>query len=91
MKRIIKVKEDIDLLTYLSKNTDYSNKKLKSMIEHRQIKVNGSKPKLPYLLKVNDEVLITTEKIIDVPFSIIYEDDKFLVVHKKSGVLTVGN
>ena len=91
MKRIIKVKEDIDLLTYLSKNTDYSNKKLKSMIEHRQIKVNGSKPKLPYLLKVNDEVLITTEKIIDVPFSIIYEDDKFLVVNKKSGLLTVGN
>ncbi len=90
MKRIIRVKEEIDLLAYLSKNTDYSNKKLKSMIEHKQITVNGHKPKLPYLLKKNDEVLLTTEKIMDVPFSIIYEDDMFLVVNKKSGLLTVG-
>lgn len=89
MKRILKVKEEIDILTLLKKNTDYSNKKLKSMIEYNQILVNGKKIKLPYLLQIDDEVFITTEKVISTPFSILYEDDKFLVVNKKSGLLTV--
>lgn len=90
MKRNLTVKEEEDLLLYLKKNTDYSNKKLKSMIEHKQILVNQKKPKLPYSLKLGDEVFITTEKIIEAPFPIIYEDEKFLVVNKKSGLLTVG-
>lgn len=90
MKRNLKVKEEEDLLLYLKKNTDYSNKKIKSMIEHKQILVNQVKPKLPYKVKSGDEVFITTDKIIETPFSILYEDEKFLVVNKKSGLLTIG-
>lgn len=89
MKRIIKVTEEVELLEYLRKKTDYSNKKLKSMIEHNQILINQKKIKLPCILKKGDEIFLTTEKIISTPFSIIYEDNLFLVVNKKSGLLTV--
>lgn len=89
MKRNINVKEEIEILEFLRNKTDYSNKKLKSMIEHSQILVNQKKIKLPYLLHPNDEILITNEKILSTPFSIIYEDEKFLVVNKKRGLLTV--
>ena len=40
MKRTIQVQEEKDILVFLKENTDYSNKKLKSMIEHKQILVN---------------------------------------------------
>lgn len=90
MKRILKVNKEEDLLLYLKEHTDYSNKKLKSMIEHKQILVNQKKPKLPYSVRVGDEIFLTTEKIIETPFSIIYEDNQLIVVNKKSGLLTVG-
>ncbi len=90
MKRVLKAQKEIDLMNYLKENTDYSNKKIKSMIEHNQIKVNGKRPKLPYFLLVDDEISITTDKIYKTPFAILYEDEKFLVVNKKSGLLTVG-
>lgn len=91
MKRNFKIKEEIDLLAFLSQHTDYSNKKLKSMIEHKQILVNHKKPKLPCQLQKQDDVSLTTDKVIEAPFSILYEDKDFLVVNKKDGLLTVGN
>ncbi len=89
MKRTIQVQEEKDILVFLKENTDYSNKKLKSMIEHKQILVNERKPKLPYLLHPNDIVTINTDKVISTPFPIVYEDNKFLVVLKRSGLLTI--
>ncbi len=89
MKRIINVKEEKEILLFLKENTDYSNKKLKSMVAHQQVLVNGKSPKLPHFLHIGDKVTITTEKVLSTPFSIIYEDDKFLVVNKKSGLLTI--
>lgn len=89
MKRILKVKKEQDLISFLIENTDYSSKKLKSMITHDQIKVNNKRPKLPFLLKETDCVDITTDKIYNTPFSIVYEDEELLVVNKKSGLLTV--
>ncbi len=89
MKRVLKVKKEQDLISFLIENTDYSSKKLKSMITHDQIKVNNKRPKLPFLLKETDCVDITTDKIYNTPFSIVYEDEELLVVNKKSGLLTV--
>ncbi len=91
MKKTFSILEEEDLLTYLEKHTDYSKKKLRSMLSHRQILVNQKKVLLPYRLKKNDQITLTTEKVIAPPFPILYEDDKFLVVNKRSGLLSVSD
>ncbi len=85
------VKNDSDLMTYLTENTDYSKKKIKSLIKYKKVKINNKLiKKLPILLKTNDLVTIELDKKEQLPFEIIYEDKKIIVVNKKAGLLTVG-
>ncbi len=91
MKKKFQVEKEEEILTYLEEKTDYSKKKLKSMVKYHQILVNGKKIKLPLSLKQGDEVSLTTEEILSLPFEIIYEDQELLVVNKKEGLLTIAN
>ncbi len=91
MKRVIKVEKEMDIIDYLEEKTDYSRKKVKSLISHGQVFVNQQQVKLPYHVTVNDSIFVTNEKREATPFTILYEDSLFLVVDKKSGLLTVSN
>lgn len=86
------VKEEEKLLAYLEKYTDYSKKKIKSLLKYKAITINGKVPLLvDPILKKNQVIEISKEKketkigTID----IIYEDSDFLVVNKPSGMLTI--
>lgn len=90
MVRKMKVEIEDSIFSYLESHTDYSKKKIKKMIEHGQIKVNGEQIKLPYMLKIDDIIDINTTKQVQVPFQILYEDENMLITNKRSGLLTVG-
>lgn len=93
MKNIkIKVKEEMDLIEYLLKYSDYSKSKIKSYLKYKKIFINNSNIyKLPYILKINDEIVIDLMVDKDVDFEIIYEDKELLVINKVAGLLTVSN
>lgn len=86
------VKQDSKLLEYLENNTDYSKKKLKSLLKYKNITVNGKIPiSYDITLKKGQVVEISKEKKITKigNIDIIYEDSDYIVVNKPSGMLTV--
>ena len=86
------VKKESGLLEYLIENTDYTKTKLKSLLKYKNILVNNKTiTSFDYLLKNKDIVEISKEKKVTKigNIDIIYEDDKYLVVNKPSGMLTV--
>ena len=91
MKKKFLISQKTELISFLLEHTDYSRKKLKSMISHQQILVDEQPVKLPMLLEIGSHVSIQTEKKIAHSFPILYEDDRFLVVDKPSGLLCVSN
>lgn len=93
MKNIkLKVKEEMDLIEYLLKYSDYSKSKIKSYLKYKKIFINNSNIyKLPYILKINDEIVIDLMVDKNVDFEILYEDKELLVINKVAGLLTVSN
>jgi Pseudouridylate synthases, 23S RNA-specific len=84
------VKEDIELVDYLVKYTDFSKSKIKSYLKFKKIIINNSKKiKLPYILEINDEIVIDLMVDKGVDFEILYEDKEILVINKDAGLLTV--
>lgn len=92
--QIIKVKETIQLLDFLLLEVKGSRNKIKSLLRYKRILVNKEVVSIyDYQLKKNDEITILKAKFNkeDMNFekNIIYEDDEFLVINKKEGVLSV--
>jgi len=88
----LKVDKEINLLDFLLENTDYSRNKIKSLLKYKSISVSNKRIiKHDTLLKKNDEVVISLEKKETKigKIDIVYEDDKYLVVNKPSGMLTI--
>lgn len=86
------VKKDIEIIDYLLEYTDFSKKRIKSLFKFKKIYINDSNDfKLPYQLKLNDEIIIDLTVDKDVDFEIIYEDKEILVINKIAGLLTVSN
>ena len=86
------VKEELELVDYLLKYSDYSRNKIKSLIKYNKILINKSnKIKLPYKLYIDDLIEINLEIEEKLPFEIIYEDEEILVVNKPYGLLTIGS
>ncbi len=86
------VKQDSPMLEYLENNTDYSKKKIKSLLKYKSILINGKVPtNHDLILKKGQTVEISKEKKITKigNIDIVYEDDNYLVVNKPSGMLTV--
>ena len=86
---IIKVTENNDLVKYLTKNS-YSKNKIKTYIKLGFIYINDKQiKKLPQKVLVNDIITIKKEPIINTKLEILYEDNNYLIVNKKEGLLTI--
>lgn len=86
------VRKESNLLEYLIENTDYTKTKLKSLLKYKNISVNNKTvTTFNYLIKNKDVIEISKEKKVTKigNIDIIYEDEKYLVVNKPSGMLTV--
>ena len=82
------VEENNDLVKYLT-NKGLSKNKVKSLIKYKCIKVNNCLiEKLPYKLRINDNISINLKKE-PVLINIIYEDNNYLVVDKENGLLSI--
>ena len=91
-----KISQEDRLLNYLySKIKVIPKGKIKSMLEHHQVLVNGvAITRFDYLLSKEDEIRIVKKSFKDtrsakLPFEILYEDEDFIVINKPSGLLSV--
>jgi 23S rRNA pseudouridine1911/1915/1917 synthase len=93
MKKInLNVKENMELVEYLTKYSDYSKSKIKSLIKYKKVYVNRKNNfKLPIVVKINDVIEIDLEVKEELPFDIVYEDNEIIVVNKVPGLLTIAN
>lgn len=91
MKKITVNKNDT-LLNYLfEQNLPYSKSKLKSLLKHRCISVNG-KTSSQFNLPVKKGQVIEIVPFnhqLDLPFEIIYEDEQIIVINKPAGLLSI--
>ena len=86
---------------YLTENTDYSRSKIQQMIKDNLVFVNQNSVKSSYIVKENDEIMISEPNIEEMSaepekmnLDIVYEDDDIIVVNKANGVVVhpaVGN
>ena len=86
------VKKTDTLLNYLfEENTGYSKSKLKSLLKHRCISVDG-KISSQFNLDVHkgQEIRIAAfNHRLDLPFEIIFEDKQIIVIDKPAGLLSI--
>lgn len=90
MKLIVKQKDT--LLNYLNNaKLDYSNTKLKSLLKHGCIRINGViNTQFDTIVKEGDILLITSYNAAhDTDLDILYEDENILVINKKPGQLSI--
>lgn len=88
------VEEEIQLLNFLLLKIKSSRNNIKSLLKYKKILVNNTMvTRHDHNLKVGDEVVISKTKFnkkeSDLESSIIYEDDEFIVIDKKEGLLSV--
>jgi len=91
----LKVTEPVELMAFLlAKMGGMSRNSIKSLLAHRQVKVNNkvtTQFNLP--LQLNDIVTVTSGRgnieLSHPKLRIIFEDDSLIVVEKKEGLLTV--
>lgn len=91
MKDIV-VKKDDTLLNYLLNiELPYSKSKIRSLLKHYCISVNGvTTTQFDTVVKKNDKItLIEYNPKLDTPLDIIYEDRDLLVINKPNGLLSV--
>lgn len=87
------IKKRLDI--FLSEKLDNMTRSyIKSLIDSKNITVNGIYKKAGYLLRLGDEINIETPEIktIDakpenIPLDIIYEDDDIIIVNKPKGMV----
>ncbi len=89
---LIPVHQKMNIIDFLLENTDYSKKKIKSLLKFRAITLeHGKVLSHEDLVREGQTVVVSTEKketkIGNI--EIIYEDENYLVVDKPSGMLTV--
>lgn len=83
------VKKDSNLIDFL-KDFNISKNKVKTYVKLGFIMVNGEVVvKLPCFVKTGDKVVVSKDKVINYNFDIIYEDNNYLIVDKKAGILTI--
>ena len=83
--------ENINLITYLLNNTDYSKDKIKKLLKNKLVLVNDKvETKATTLLTKNDKVRLLKGSST-LPFPIIYEDDNIIAIDKPSGLLTIAD
>lgn len=96
-KTRLKVLEPIELMIFLkSKITGQSHNKIKSLLSHGQVLVDGKAVnKYNHLLEPGQEVIInwsqgSVSEEVEIP-KIIYEDADLIVIDKPAGLLTIAS
>lgn len=91
MKKFTVTKND-KLLNYLfEQETGYSKSKLKSLLKHRCIAINNIKTsQFDTPIKKGQTIsIIPFNYRLDLPFEIIYEDERIIVINKPEGMLSI--
>ncbi len=87
------IKKRLDVFL-TEQNADFSRSQIKRLIDEKKITVNGKTKKSGYVLKLNDQISITSlekeynevlPKQMDI--DIVYEDDDVIIVNKDEGVV----
>jgi len=90
-----KVNKESKLLDYLMNNLGYKRSNAKNLLSYKQILVNNKlTTKFDYELHVNDTLTIlknSAKTDIKNELDIIYEDDEFVVINKKAGLLSMAS
>lgn len=87
-KMIFEVKESASLVSYLTKEKIAKNK-IKTLVKLGFVYVNNKKvAKLPFNVFKGDIITID-DSDSDYHFKVIYEDNNYLIVDKKEGLLTI--
>ncbi|MBQ2024893.1 MAG: RluA family pseudouridine synthase [Paludibacteraceae bacterium] len=96
----VRVLNDAPLMEFLTERLkDYNRTKLKSLLMHRQLWLNGEVmlTRHDYPLKAGDRVdirsaktLIRAKKLEHSQIKVLFEDESIMVVYKNEGFLTVG-
>ncbi len=78
----------------ISKELDFSRKRVKDLLDQKKILVNQKSEKASYILKEGDQVEIEIPELEsleiqaeDLPLDIIYEDQDVLVINKAKGMV----
>ena len=83
------VDDDYDLVKFLT-SRGYAKNKVKTYVKLGFIYINNKViVKLPYSVSSGDIVEIKKEFVVDSKLDILYEDDNYLIVNKKEGLLTI--
>ncbi|MBR3210950.1 MAG: RluA family pseudouridine synthase [Bacilli bacterium] len=79
---------------YLSEKLELSRSKIQKLMKEEKIIVNDKVVSNSYMVKLDDVIEINdkldysiTVEAEDIPLDIIYEDDDFLIINKKSGMV----
>lgn len=87
MKYIVDLKSD--LVKYLG-SQGYAKNKVKTYVRLGYVWVNDVMvKKLPWMVEVGDVVMISKKQVVYDGFRIVYEDDRYLIVDKEAGLLTI--
>lgn len=87
MKYIVELKSD--LVKYLGR-LGYAKNKVKTYVRLGYVEVNGGVvEKLPFLVVPGDEVVVSKKQVVYDGFRIVYEDDRYLIVDKEAGLLSI--
>ena len=88
-KKVIDVRDNDNLVSYLSREGIAKNK-VKTLVKLGYVYVNNLKiKKLPYMVSCGDTITIDDTSVIKPGLDIVYEDNNYLVVNKKDGLLTI--
>ncbi len=87
-------REGIRIDSYLSEELSLSRSKIQKLIQEDKVFVNGKKVNASYSVKLDDSIDVddTLEYSIhvdaeNIPLDIVYEDDDFIILNKKSGMV----
>lgn len=92
------IKNRLKLLDFLLVKIKLPKCKIKSILKHQQVLINGVPvTQFDYLLNKDDELIIVKKSSKEInlikqpklPFDILYEDNDFIVVNKPSSLLSV--
>ena len=75
-------------------NEDYTRSYVQKLIEEENIMANGKKVKASYKLKLNDEILVNDQEILEaqilaenIALDIVYEDQDIIIINKEKGMV----
>jgi len=93
---VFQAKTESRLIDYL-KDSGYTRTKIKQLLRHRAIEVNGEVVKnLDHLLRKGDTISVRKDKkepkmVPSLGIKVVYEDDAVIVTEKPAGVLTIAS